>query len=65
VEGLDDQDKPVKGIVNSVRVEENNVMLELDNGNKLQLGRVTSVSDTKASATGAITAGTNPAAGAA
>jgi flagellar basal-body rod modification protein FlgD len=64
VEGLNDNDKPVDGIVNSVRVEGKSVVLELDNGNKLQLGRVTSVSDTKASATGAIAAGTTTGTGA-
>jgi flagellar basal-body rod modification protein FlgD len=64
VEGLSDNDKPVDGIVNSVRVEGKSVVLELDNGNKLQLGRVTSVSDTKASATGAIAAGTTTGTGA-
>jgi flagellar basal-body rod modification protein FlgD len=58
VEGLDDQDQPVKGIVNSVRVEDKNVVLELDNGNKLQLGRVTSIAGATAAGTGTIAAGT-------
>ena len=58
VAGLDDNDKPVGGIVNSVRVEDKNVVLELDNGNKLQLGRVTDVAEAKASANGAISTGT-------
>ena len=58
VAGLDDNDKPVGGIVNSVRVEDKNVVLELDNGNKLQLGRVTDVAETKASANGPISTGT-------
>jgi len=58
VAGLDDNDKPVGGIVNSVRVEDKNVVLELDNGNKLQLGRVTDVAETKASANGSISTGT-------
>jgi flagellar basal-body rod modification protein FlgD len=58
VAGLDDNDKPVGGIVNSVRVVDKNVVLELDNGNRVQLGRVTSVAGTTASAGGAITAGT-------
>ena len=57
VEGLDGQDNPVKGIVNSVRVVDNNVVLELDNGNKLALGRVTSITGATAAATGAIAAG--------
>jgi flagellar basal-body rod modification protein FlgD len=63
VEGLDDQDKPVKGIVNSVRVEDNNVMLELDNGNKLQLGRVTSIAGATAVGNGTIAAGAGAASG--
>lgn len=58
VAGLDDNDKAVGGIVNSVRVEDKNVVLELDNGNKLQLGRVTDVAETKASANGSISTGT-------
>jgi hypothetical protein len=57
VEGLDGQDNPVKGIVNSVRVVDNNVVLELDNGNKLALGRVTSITGATAAGTGAIAAG--------
>jgi flagellar basal-body rod modification protein FlgD len=58
VEGLDDQDKSVKGIVNSVRVEDNNVVLELDNGNKVQLGRVTSIAATTPAGSGTLGAGT-------
>jgi flagellar basal-body rod modification protein FlgD len=58
VDGLDDQDKPVKGIVNSVRVVDSNVVLELDNGNKLPLGRVTSIAATTPASTGTIAAGT-------
>ena len=58
VQGLDDYDKQVNGIVNSVRVVDKNVVLELDNGNKLQLGRVTDVAEAKASANGAISTGT-------
>ena len=58
VEGLDGQDKPVKGIVNSVRVEDNSVVLELDNGNKLPLGRVTTIAGATAAGNGAVAAGT-------
>src|SRR2546427_6466214 len=32
VQGLDDQNATVQGVVNSVKVEQNNVSLELDNG---------------------------------
>jgi flagellar basal-body rod modification protein FlgD len=63
IEGLDDQDKPVKGIVNSVRVEDNNVVLELDNGNKLQLGRVTSIAGATSAGNGMVAAGTGTAGG--
>jgi len=43
VEGLDANDESVKGIVTSVRVESDNVVLELSNGKGLPLGRVTSI----------------------
>ena len=64
VEGLDDQDKPVKGVVNSVRVEDSNVVLELDNGNKLPLGRVTSIAGASAAGNGTIAAGAGASGGA-
>ena len=35
IQGLDDQNKAVGGMVNSVNVQDGNVYLELDNGNKL------------------------------
>jgi flagellar hook assembly protein FlgD len=50
VKGTNDQDKDVSGIVNSVRIESNQVYLELDNGSKLQLGRVTSIAASTAAA---------------
>ncbi len=43
VEGLDARGDQVNGLVNSVRVTSDGVMLELDNGHQLALGRVTSV----------------------
>jgi flagellar basal-body rod modification protein FlgD len=43
VAGLDDQDDPVKGLVNSVHVEKDTVQLELDSGKTLELGRVTAI----------------------
>ena len=55
IEGLDDQNSTVTGVVNSVKVEGNDVFLELDNGNKLALARVTSIAGAKT---------TNPASGA-
>jgi flagellar basal-body rod modification protein FlgD len=43
VQGLTDTNEQVGGIVNSVRVQDDNVMLELDNGHTLALGRVTAI----------------------
>ncbi len=43
VRGTDDQNNPVEGLVTSLRVEDNKVYLELDNGNTLSLDRVTYV----------------------
>jgi len=62
VQGLDDTNATVTGMVNSVKVEGNDVFLELDNGNKLALSRVTSIAGTKAPGQ---TVGTNPVTGAA
>jgi len=47
IQGLDDQNKAVGGMVNSVNVQDGNVYLELDNGNKLALSRVTSIAEGK------------------
>ena len=44
VEGLDDNGEPMDGLVTAVRVEKDEVMLELDNGKSLKLARVTSIS---------------------
>ena len=43
VQGLDDLNNSVKGLVNSVRVIDGNVALELDNGKTLAMDRVTSI----------------------
>ena len=51
VQGLDDNDDPVTGTVTSVRVEKDSVSLELDNGTKLPLARVTTISPATAGAT--------------
>jgi flagellar basal-body rod modification protein FlgD len=40
VQGLDAQDEPVSGLVNSVKVGSDGVSLELDNGKTLLLSRV-------------------------
>src|SRR4051812_27799547 len=44
VVGMNGQGAAVKGIVNSVRVEDGSVALELDNGKQLALDRVTGIS---------------------
>ncbi len=54
VAGLNDAKENVTGIVNSVRVEDSNVYLELDNGKTLQMSNVTSVAP-NGSSTGATT----------
>jgi len=43
VEGQDDRGKPIKGLVNSVRVVDGAVSLELDNGKALSLSNVTGI----------------------
>ena len=43
VRGLSAEGDPVQGLVNSVRVEDGAVRLELDNGQALSLDRVTSI----------------------
>ena len=48
VQGLDGQDDPVTGLVNSVKVGADGVSLELDNGKTLMLSRVTQIAPTSA-----------------
>ena len=43
VKGMDDKNQNINGMVSSVRVQDNQVYLELDNGKTLQLGRVTEI----------------------
>lgn len=45
VVGLDASDQPVEGLVTSVRVERDQVFLELDSGQTLPLTRVTRIAD--------------------
>ena len=52
VQGMDDQNNSVTGVVNSVKVESDNVLLELDNGKQLQLGKVTSIAGAPATSRG-------------
>jgi flagellar basal-body rod modification protein FlgD len=50
VEGLDDSGEPLSGLVTSVRVEDGAVALELDNGKRLPLGKVTGIATAPAPA---------------
>ena len=43
VQGLDDNNDPISGVVNSVQVAGNNVNLQLDTGKTLSLAKVSSV----------------------
>jgi flagellar basal-body rod modification protein FlgD len=52
VAGMDGQSNPVKGVVNSVKVQSDGVVLELDNGNKLPLGNVTNIAAATATSRG-------------
>ena len=45
VQGVDDQNSNVAGIVDSVRVAQNQVYLELHNGKELQLGKVSTIAN--------------------
>jgi flagellar basal-body rod modification protein FlgD len=62
VQGLDESNEEVEGLVTSVRIEEQRVYLELDNGRTLPMDRVTEVagasagSDTGAPASKAVKA---------
>jgi flagellar basal-body rod modification protein FlgD len=58
VEGLDDHGEPMQGLVTAVRVEKDEVMLELDNGKSLKLARVTSISQLNPATASAKGAGT-------
>ena len=50
IQGLDETGESIGGIVNSVRVEQDKVYLELDSGKKLELTRVTSIAQAPAEA---------------
>lgn len=43
VEGVDDRGSPISGLVSSIRVEQGQVHLELDNGKRLSLAKVTGI----------------------
>ena len=57
VTGTDDNQNPVSGTVNSVKVQNNTVYLQLDSGGSLQLGNVSNIS--QPAATGTTTTGTS------
>jgi flagellar basal-body rod modification protein FlgD len=46
IQGLDGDNEQVQGVVNSVRVEKDKVFLELDNGKRLAMDRVTTIAPT-------------------
>jgi len=52
VEGLNEDNDPVSGVVNSIKVKDNNVYLELDNGKQLGLGRVTNIAQAASTSRG-------------
>ena len=52
VEGVDDAGEQARGLVTSVRVEDKQVLLELDNGKRLSLGKVTQIATAPAEVTG-------------
>jgi flagellar basal-body rod modification protein FlgD len=60
VQGLDTNNKPVTGIVNSVQVAGGNVQLELDTGMTLALSGVTSIGQAAAATTPGSTPATPP-----
>jgi flagellar basal-body rod modification protein FlgD len=45
IKGLDSDNDPITGVVNSIRVEDNKVFLELDSGKSLSLDRVTNIAN--------------------
>ena len=52
VDGVDDAGEQARGLVTSVRVENKQVLLELDNGKRLSLGKVTGIATAPAEVTG-------------
>jgi flagellar basal-body rod modification protein FlgD len=52
VEGVDDAGEQARGLVTSVRVQDKQVLLELDNGKRLSLGKVTGIATAPAEVTG-------------
>jgi flagellar basal-body rod modification protein FlgD len=52
VQGMDTNNNTIAGIVSSVRVQDDGVSLELDNGQSLQLARVTNIAPAQVPGTG-------------
>jgi flagellar basal-body rod modification protein FlgD len=52
VAGVDAQNNVIKGVVNSVKVQSDGVLLELDNGNSLPLTQVTDIAAASATSQG-------------
>ena len=52
VDGVDDAGEQARGLVTSVRVQDKQVLLELDNGKRLSLGKVTGIATAPAEVTG-------------
>ena len=55
VQGMDTNNNTIAGVVSSVRVQDDGVSLELDSGQSLQLGRVTSIAPAQVAGTGTTT----------
>jgi len=51
VQGVDSTGKAINGLVNSVRVQDGNVFLELDSGKTLDMTKVLSIADASPAAT--------------
>ena len=53
VQGVDDQNNEIHGVVDSVRVSQNQVYLELHSGKEVQFGKVTTIANAPATAVAA------------
>lgn len=54
VQGMNNENETISGVVNSIRVENNKVMLELDSGKTLAMERVTLIGPAPGSATAGV-----------
>lgn len=53
VQGVDDQNNEIHGVVDSVRVSQNQIYLELHSGKEVQFGKVTTIANAPAAAVAA------------